>query len=432
MRPHSTLSHGRLLAVVAVVAPLLACQPDANPAGLTGPLFASRNGVSSAEGLASPGWQGTAATQVAQANLSPTVAARAYSLVGVAQYLAVQRAEAGDRDGEGAESDDENGGRGRARRGADRGAVAGASVVVLTYLFPAQAQALEDLVTTQRNAGPGRSQDAFARGEAIGRAVGAAIVTRAKTDGFTTPFAGTIPVGAGFWFSEATPPSVAGGPLPGVRPWFLTSARQFRSAPPPAFGSAAFLAGLAEIRAISDTRTPAQVQIATFWAQGVGTPTTPAFWLHLATDGINQHGFSERRATHLYALLSATMFDAQIGCWDAKETYWLIRPWQADHAITVVAAVGKPNHPSYPSGHSCISSSAAEVLSASFPAQRAQLDAMVIEAGLSRMYGGIHYRFDIEAGQLLGRSVARFTMRADRSGHSVLTPDDDEEGHGRR
>ena len=119
-------------------------------------------------------------------------------------------------------------------------------------------------------------------------------------------------------------------------------------------------------------------------------------------------------------------------CWDAKETYWFIRPWQADPGITVVAAVGKPNHPSYPSGHSCISSSAGAVLTTFFPEQRRELSAMVTEAGLSRMYGGIHYRFDIEAGQQLGRSVARFTMRADRSGHSVLTPDTDHEHHGRR
>src|SRR5437867_7945754 len=104
------------------------------------------------------------------------------------------------------------------------------------------------------------------------------------------------------------------------------------------------------------------------------------------------------------------MFDAVIGCWDAKLTYWFIRPWQADPAITVVPAVGKPNHPSYPSGHSCLSSSAAEVLSAFFPEERAQLDAMVTEAGLSRMYAGIHYRFDIETGQHRGRSVAAFTI----------------------
>jgi membrane-associated phospholipid phosphatase len=124
------------------------------------------------------------------------------------------------------------------------------------------------------------------------------------------------------------------------------------------------------------------------------------------------------------------MMDATIGCWDAKLLYWLVRPWKADPLITVVAAVGKPNHPSYPSGHSCVSSSAASVLSVFFPEKTAQLDAMVIQAGLSRMYGGIHYRFDIETGQHLGRSVAAFTIRKDASGKSVLTDNRDDGEHG--
>ena len=398
----------------AVVAPILACQPDADPAGLTAPPSASRSRAASNE-LASPEWQVTETTLVAQANFAPVVATRAYSLLGVAQYLAVQRAEDGDRD-DGPSS--------------DRGAVAGASVVVLSYLFPLKTQALEDMVTAQRDAPP-ELQRAFTRGEAIGRAVGTAIVTRAQADGFSNPFTGTIPVGSGLWISNTTPATIAGGSLPGVRPWFLRSSSQFRPAAPPAFGSAGFLAALAEIRHLSDTRTPEQLRIATYWALNAGTATTAGFWLQVATNGINQHGLSERQATHLYAVLSATMFDAQIGCWDAKETYWLIRPWQADGAITTVTAVGKPNHPSYPSGHSCLSSSAVEVLTAFFPKQREQFDAMVTEAGLSRMYGGIHYRFDIEAGQQLGRSMARVTIRADRSGRSVLTPDDEHKGHGR-
>jgi membrane-associated phospholipid phosphatase len=46
---------------------------------------------------------------------------------------------------------------------------------------------------------------------------------------------------------------------------------------------------------------------------------------------------------------------------------------------------------------------------------------MVVQAGLSRMYGGIHYAFDIAAGQTLGRNVAAFTIAADASGNSVLT-----------
>jgi len=436
MRPHSILSCRAVMAVAAVVTSLCACQPSGDPAGPRGSLLASRD-PGPTDRLVSPGWQAIVTSLVAQGHVNPLAASRAYALLGVAQYRAVQRAERGNwnDDGEVAAFDDQSGGGGRSRP-SDRGAVAGASVVVLSYVFPAQTQALEDMVTAQRDAAGGRSA-AFARGEAIGRVVGAAIVTRARGDGFGNSFTGTIPVGPGFWTSNTTPPTVGGGQMPGVLPWFMTSASQFRPAPPPAFGSADYVAALAEIRRISDTRTAEQIEIATFWAMNAaavnpGEPTPPGFWIQVATDGINQHAFSEREATHLYALLGATMFDAAIGCWDGKLTYWLIRPWQADPAITIVPAVGKPNHPSYPSAHSSFSSSAAEVLSAFFPNQREQLEAMVTEAGLSRMYGGIHYRFDIEAGRQLGQSVARFAIAADRSGHSVLTPDDEEEGDGPR
>ena len=370
-------------------------------------LSASRSGVPFASGLASPAWQTTATTRTVQAAFAPFTQSRALSLLGVAQYLAVQRAEGAD------------GGGGRDQLELDRGAVAGASAAVLTYLFASQAQEFEDLVAAQATTGPGglAAHPAFTRGEEIGRAVGAEIVTRAQGDGFNTPFTGTIPSGSGLWISNTTPATIAGGQLPTSRPWFLTSAGQFRSEPPPAFGSAAFLAGLAEIRQISDHRTADQTLIAAFWA-----PKASGFWIQVGTDLINQRGLSEREATHLYGLLSATVYDAFVGCWDAKQTFWLIRPWQTDPGITTTAAVGKPNHPSYPSGHSCVSASSAAVLSEFFPDQRAQLDAMVTQAGLSRMYGGIHYRFDIDAGQALGRNVARFTIAADASGNSVLTP----------
>jgi len=417
-------SVSRLSIALAGLAALAACT-DQTPAPTGFTLSAARSGVPFTAGLASPAWQARAAALVTQAGFNPQTATHAYPLLGVAQYVAVQRAEAADggTDAEDLASGIGIGRGGRNRLELDRGAVAGASAFVLTYLFPGQAQALEDLVTTQANASPGGPHPAFAQGEAIGRAVGADMVTRAQADGFSRPFTGTIPVGAGLWISNTTPATIAGGQLPGVTPWFLNSASQFRPGPPPAFGSAAFKTALDEIRQISDApRTAEQLRIATYWALSVGTPTTAGFWIQVGTDGINAHALSEREATHLYALLSATMFDAQIGCWDAKETYWFIRPWQADPLITVVPTVGKPNHPAYPSGHSCLSASGAEVLSTFFPEQRDHLDAMVTEAGLSRMYGGIHYRFDIEAGQTLGRNVARFTIAADASGNSVLTP----------
>ena len=436
--PNASRTLARISTAVITVALITACATDQpNPTGLSPSLDASRNVGSSAEALASPVWQATARTLVSQAAFSPLAAVHAYPLLGVAQYLAVQRAEAaiGGRDDDRAKgSGHDNGDRGGQSSATDRGAVAGASVVTLSYLFHHQMQALEGMVTAQASAGNAKSQAAFAAGEAIGRVVGAEIVARAISDGFSVVANPAPPVGPGFWTTNAPGLPVAGGQFPGITPWFLRSAHQFRPGRPPAFGSAAFNAALAEIRHISDTRTQAQTDIAAFWALNATTPTASGFWLSVPTDSgwVAQHAMSERQVTHLYALMSATMMDATIGCWDAKLTYWLIRPWKADPLITVVAAVGKPNHPSYPSGHSCVSSSGASILSSFFPEKRAQLDAMVVQAGLSRMYGGIHYRFDIEAGQALGRSVARLTIRKDASGKSVLTDkrDDDEHGHG--
>ena len=395
------------VAGVAAAALVVACTDGA----IVNPMTASRSGVAFDAGLASPEWQDTAARLVAQARLIPQAAGRAYALLSVAQYLAVQRAEAA-----------AGGGGGRSQLEADRGAVAGASVVVLSDLFPSQATMLADLVVQQANVGPGDPHPAFAAGEAIGRSVGSEIVSRAHNDGFGRPFTGTIPSGPGLWISNTNPPTMVAGQLPGVTPWFLTSADQFRPAPPPAFGSAQFQAALAEIRAFSDTRTAEQTQIATFWAMNPGTSTPPGFWLHVAGEGIAAHGLSEREATHVYALLSGAIFDALISCWDAKETYWFIRPWQADNSITVVAAVGKPNHPSYPSGHSCVSGAGAAVLGSFFPEERARFDALATEAGVSRLYAGIHYRFDIEVGLQIGRNVAALAIAADASGTSVLTP----------
>jgi membrane-associated phospholipid phosphatase len=423
--PSSALrTASRIAAVLTLFTLVVACTPDQR---LTAPNkgVEARNGVPFTEGLASPAWQQTARDLVSQAAYSPINAAHAYPLLGVAQYLAVQEAEAATgNDGQSSSDGNGIGAGGRAQLEADRGAVAGASAVVLTYLFPTKAQMLEDLVTAQANAGPGQPHPAFVAGEAIGRAVGATIVTRAVGDGFSVVANPPPPAGPGFWTTNAPGLPVAGGQFPGITPWFLTSGSQFRSAPHPAFGSPAFNTALAEIRQISDTRTTTQTQIAAFWALNAGTPTAAGFWLSVPTDSgwVAAHNMSERQVTHMYALTSATMMDATIGCWDAKLTYWLIRPWKADPGITVVAAVGKPNHPSYPSGHSCVSSSGAAALSTFFPEKTAQMNAMVIQAGLSRMYGGIHYRFDIDAGQLLGRSVAAFTIAADASGNSILTP----------
>jgi membrane-associated phospholipid phosphatase len=62
------------------------------------------------------------------------------------------------------------------------------------------------------------------------------------------------------------------------------------------------------------------------------------------------------------------------------------------------------------SGHSTTSGTASEVLAASFPAAATQLRAWAGEAAVSRLYGGIHFRSDNEAGLALGKSIAAVAL----------------------
>ena len=351
------------------------------------------------------GWQERARGLVAGANLSPLAAARVYAALSVAQYRAVSATDDADTDGSLPADGGGIGAGGRAALEAHRGAVAGASAAVLSFFFSSAASSLEQRVHDEGNAGPGGVHPAFTRGAELGRAAGAAMVQRLQHDGFTTPWTGSVPVGPGKWIANGPP---AGPTFGGVSPYFLNSGDQFRPAEPPAFGSPAFLTDLNEIHTLAVTRTPEQRAIAIQWNYGTGSFTPIGYWDLVTADYITEYRLDERAATRALALTAGAMMDALIACWDAKYVYFYIRPPQADPTITLALAL--PNHPSYPSGHSCASAAAATVLSELFPEHSAGLAAQVTEAGLSRMYAGIHYRFDITAGQVLGNSVGRWAL----------------------
>ena len=97
----------------------------------------------------------------------------------------------------------------------------------------------------------------------------------------------------------------------------------------------------------------------------------------------------------------------------------------ADATITRVPGLpgfpyGLPNHPSYPSGHSCLSASAARVIESFFPEATASLEGQVSDAGRSRVIGGIHFPSDVAVGQALGRNVADWAIAYDRA-HGLLS-----------
>jgi len=355
--------------------------------------------VKATEPGATVSWNQVARSLVMKYNTSAPATIRMFALLTVAQYNAIVGTEKAKE---------------RSLHPADRGAVAGASVAVLSYIYPQEAAYLEGLADQQETSsvhGGTRHED-FASGEAIGRTVAAGVVERAKTDGFFAPFTGTVPTCAGCWL-PTTPPAFA--TLGQAKTFFLASNDQFRPAPPPAFDSPAFAAALAEVRHIADTRTTEQDSIARFWALGAGTISAQGYLNGVASDLAVQYHLSERETAHRLALMNMAAYDALVASHEAKYHYWLIRPSQADPAI--VRAIPQPSFPSYPSNHSALVGSAATVLGALFPSERARLEAMAQVGAISRLYAGIHYRFDTQAGFALGRRIATWTLAHDVVGH---------------
>ena len=280
------------------------------------------------------------------------------------------------------------------------GAAAGASVVVLKQFYPLDHTSIDADFAAQR-AGPAGDDDAddlaaFDAGDAIGRAVAAAVLRQASTDGFNLTDPGPAPVGPGYWYTNGTP--AARGNL-GLRPFFLRSASEIRPVPPPAFGSPAFLSALAETKSLAANRTPEQLAIVRKWV-----PFANTLFDSVGSDLIDKYHRSEFEAAAIFAYAGTADHDALIGCFDAKYYYWYIRPTQADPSISL--GTGLPNHPSYPSGHSCDNGAWAGILSIAFPRERAMLEALGTEASESRLLGGLHYRFDADAGVALGRKAA--------------------------
>src|SRR6266480_1259635 len=286
---------------------------------------------------------------------------------------------------------------------------------MLTYLSIAQYRAV---LAAERGKGRGTHPSVNA---AVSRASAAVLdsffpldvasIEQYVTDNYFVTNPGVPPVGPGYWVSSS---AAIVRSMHGTRPFFLTSASQLRPAPPPAFAGTdgKFNAALEEIRAITDNRTDEQTAIGRNFAWATA-PFTAGNLNLIADSLITAHHRTEQQAARILAYANAAAFDAQIACFDAKFFYWFIRPTQADPGIKLIGLptpVALPNHPSYPSGHSCITGAILTVLGDAFPSERRSLNALITEIGLSRMYAGLHYRFDVEAGQAIGRGAAALAL----------------------
>jgi hypothetical protein len=383
-------SHGRSFLVAVLTSfGLAACAgSDGGPAAIVTSSQESRAAVKFWDANATANWTDLATSLTARRRVDVI---RLYAYLSLAQLRAAEDAEA------------------IKPSSPTSSAIGAASASVLSAFFPADVAEIEAALAAQLAAEPwpGAKHEDASVGTPLGRAAAARVLAFSTSDlvGLTDP--GTPPTTPGHWLWTGGP--IARGNL-GARPFFLGSRDEFRPGPPPAFGSPEYLAALAEVRRISDTRTPEQLAIAQAWNAGQG-PNSNARVQNLAVELIRTHRRSDVESARVLFRMDAAIFDALIGCFDAKYTYWFIRPPQADPLITL--PIGLPPHPSYPSAHSCVSGAASGVLMAAFPEERDRLEAVAQEASLSRLYAGIHYRFDMVAGLALGRSVADKAMSAD-------------------
>jgi membrane-associated phospholipid phosphatase len=293
----------------------------------------------------------------------------------------------------------------------EHAAAAAVAAAILAYALP-----YDDTATYRRLAlaaaesrvlaGMAYRTDVIA-GWSLGSTVAARALDWAKRDGSDRVWDGELPQGPGLW--QPTPPRRVRqpyDPLAGSwRPWVLASGSQFRLPPPPALNSPTFLADLDELRRLGTTRTQSQADLARYWA--TDAPSTR--WELMLQEELQRRGWSAPYAARARAYLSVAMYDAFIACWDAKYTYWLARPVTMDPQIVTVFST--PPFPSYPSGHSTISAAAAVVMGTLFPDRKAHYDAAARQASLSRVWGGVHYRFDVIAGEELGHRVGTFVVQ---------------------
>ena len=326
-----------------------------------------------------------------------------------------------------------------------RAAAVQAAFATLIRLYPAQSDVLEQqrsasLTGIARGWGAERSES-IQQGIEWGQTVADSIWDWRSNDGFaqTVPsfIGGNAP---GEW--RPTPPASLPGLTPQlahVTPWVIESPSQFRPPAPPALDSAQYTADFNEIKLVgsssSSDRTADQTQYALFWNPG----NPPDFWDPVATALAERHHFSLLQTAHLLAQVNLAMSDAIIGCWDAKYTYV---SWRPITAIQLADTDGNPDtladptwmpllvtppFPGYPSAHSCASAAAARVLSHYFGENTAitvtndalpgevrsfgSFSAALAEIVDARVFGGIHFRTDCNAGQTLGDSVGEYVIK---------------------
>ena len=294
-------------------------------------------------------------------------------------------------------------------------------------------------------------EETYNRSVAFGEAIGKTILERTTKDMYKETRGMPKFIGSdeqGRW--RPTPPdySDAAEPYWGkIKPLLLDSASQIVCPPPPIYSedtTSAFFKTVKEVYTITTTLTEEQKTIARYWDDnpfvtehfghmmyGNKKITPVAHWIGITAIACKQEKADAFRSAQAYALTSIAMHEVIITCWDQKYKYNQIRPITAINELidrNWQPFLQTPPFPEHSSGHSGISASAATVLTKLFGDNVAfedtsdlpfigmkrnfkSFNAAALEASLSRVYGGIHYRTGVDAGAVQGQRVGDLVLQ---------------------
>lgn len=285
-----------------------------------------------------------------------------------------------------------------------------------------------------------------AQGASVGRRVARAIIEWRTADGFELPNLPYAPPAIpGLWQPTAPGQAAAGVQFGLTKPFGLLTATQYLPAPPPLLNSARYAEDFENVKAIgalgSTTRTADQTLQARLFAGPPNYSPNPfALWSHVARNVARSEGLTLIATARLFALVSAAMNDGLQTSHASKFVYGLWRPVtairRADEDFndlttpdaTWTALLGTPPYPSHSSNLTCIGASAARALervldtdsvpfSVTWTGLNGNQDVtrsygafseLAQEGGLSRVYGGIHFLFEIDESHVSCTKVADF------------------------
>lgn len=283
----------------------------------------------------------------------------------------------------------------------EHAAAAGAAATVLAYLFPDEADFFaaqaEAAGQSQLYAGIHYPSDVEA-GMTLGSSVGAKVVAMAQSDGSDAVWEGVIPTGPDKWIGENPALPTAGT----WQTWVIGSVDDYLPPPPPAIDSEQMISELAELKGPDGVGANAIEA----WVWNSFDRNYP-WWYQQVSIRLFERDLTSNipQATKIYTTMAVSQYDTLVACFNGKYTYWMIRPPQLDSEIVPLFSV--PGHPSYPAAHSCGSMAAAMAISAFFPNDAEEIQAAGHAAGNSRIWAGIHYPSDRDAGEAVAEAVTK-------------------------